>query len=145
MTSSLQMRIWAHRGQLTCHAARKWGSWDLNPGPSDTQLSPQYSPGWEVGGENPPRGSQGPVWTAPCSLSLCFFQTHHLCLISSNTPTSFQPQGLCTCCSFCLGCSSSTLFTWFTLLTHLVSSGTSLHSSIDPNTAIECLLMPGKH
>lgn len=33
-----------HRGYLTCHAARKWGSWDLNSGLSDPPAQSPLQP-----------------------------------------------------------------------------------------------------
>ena len=81
----------------------EWGSWDLKPGclsdtPAQLLLQPWLRTCWRKSTAGLPR-----PWGACPTLSLCLLQTCHPDFISSNTSISFQPQGLCTCYSFCLG------------------------------------------
>ena len=81
----------------------EWRSWDLKPGclsdaPAQPLLQPWLRTCWRKSTVGLPR-----PWGACPTLSLCLLQTCHPDFISSNTPISFQPQGLCTCYSFCLG------------------------------------------
>ena len=97
---------------LSC--SQKVGKLGFEPRVSQTpQLSRHYSPGCALVGENPPWDSPRP-WGACPTLSLCLLRTCHPGFISSNTPISFQPQGLCTCDSFCLGCPSTNSFHFLT-------------------------------
>ena len=83
----------------------------IRPLPSYTHRPPGLPPPWSKN-PRPPRGPEGPARPAPSpscppflplSPLLTLLQPHGPPYCSSNTPGTVVPQGLCICCTLCMG------------------------------------------